>query len=77
MIQAIGKTRRPFDVSTQAQVAALASLDADAELAERRLTARGPAAARADARRARLAAAGPAVANFVFAEVGEDAATPL
>ena len=27
MIQAIGKTRRAFDVNTQAQVAALASMD--------------------------------------------------
>ena len=42
VIQAIGKTRRAFDVGTQAQVAALASIDGAAELAERRrLTAEG------------------------------------
>src|SRR3990170_6699439 len=45
VIEAIGKTRRAFDVNTQAQVAALASMDAAAELAERRrLTAEGRAA---------------------------------
>ncbi|MBA2385170.1 MAG: aminotransferase class I/II-fold pyridoxal phosphate-dependent enzyme, partial [Actinobacteria bacterium] len=42
VIQALGKTRRPFDVNTQAQVAALAALDEHDELARRRrLTAEG------------------------------------
>ena len=75
VITAIGKTRRAFDVSTQAQVAALASLNADAELAERRLTHEGRQLERT-LREHGLATAGPAVANFVFTEVGEDA-TPL
>jgi histidinol-phosphate aminotransferase len=70
-----GKVRRPFDLSTPAQAAALASLDAPAEL-ERRRNAN---AAGLEELRGILAAhgfsvAGPAVANFVFAEVGEDAA---
>jgi histidinol-phosphate aminotransferase len=69
-----GKVRRPFDLSTPAQAAALASLDAPAEL-ERRRNAN---AAGLEELRGILAAhgfsvAGPAVANFVFAEVGEDA----
>ena len=74
VIEAIGKTRRPFDVSTQAQVAALASLDAPDELAvRRRLTHEGRAALELTLRDHGLAPAGPSVANFLFAEVGEDA----
>ena len=74
VIQAIGKTRRAFDVGTQAQVAALASMDAAAELAERRrLTAEGRAALERTLREHGLEPAGPAVANFLFVEVGEDA----
>ena len=77
VITAIGKTRRAFDVSTQAQVAALASLNADAELAERRrLTHEGRQQLERTLREHGLATAGPAVANFLFTEVGEDA-TPL
>ena len=60
VIGAIGKTRRPFDVNSQAQVAALASLDERDELERRRrLTADGrhpgtdPARARPRAGRAR------------------------
>ena len=74
VIQAIGKTRRAFDVSTQAQVAALASIDATAELAERRrLTAEGRAELERTLRGHGLEPAGPAVANFLFVEVGEEA----
>ena len=59
VIQAIGKTRRAFDVNTQAQVAALASMDAPEELAERRrLTHEGRDDARAHAARARARAGG-------------------
>ena len=77
VIEAIGKTRRAFDVSTQAQVAALASMDAAAELAERRLlTAEGRESLERILREHGLEPAGPAVANFLFAEVGEDA-TPF
>jgi histidinol-phosphate aminotransferase len=74
VIEAVGKTRRPFDVSTQAQVAALASLDASDELAVRRgLTHEGRAALELTLRENRIEPAGPAVANFLFAEFGEDA----
>jgi histidinol-phosphate aminotransferase len=77
VIAAIGKTRRAFDVSTQAQVAALASIDQEAELAERRrLTAEGREQLERTLREHGLDPAGPAVANFLFVEVGEDA-TPF
>jgi histidinol-phosphate aminotransferase len=77
VIEAIGKARRPFDVSALAQVAALASIGAEAELAERRrLTAEGRKALEHTLREHGLEPAGPAVANFLFVEVGEDA-TPL
>jgi histidinol-phosphate aminotransferase len=77
VIEAIGKARRPFDVSAPAQAAALASIDAEAELAERRrLTAEGREALERTLREHGLEPAGPAVANFHFVEVGEDA-TPL
>ena len=77
VIRAIGKTRRAFDVSTQAQVAALASMDAEAELAERRrLTAEGRGELERTLREQGLEPAGPAVANFLFVEVGDDA-TPF
>ena len=74
VIQAIGKTRRAFDVGTPGQVAALASMDGTAELAERRrLTAEGRASLEQTLREHGLEPAGPAVANFLFVEVGEDA----
>jgi histidinol-phosphate aminotransferase len=74
VIEAIGKTRRAFDVNTQAQVAALASIDAQEELAERRrLTVDGRTALERTLRQHGLEPAGPAVANFLFAEVGDDA----
>ena len=74
VIEAIGKTRRAFDVGTQAQVAALASIDGAAELAERRrLTAEGRATLERTLREHGLDPAGPAVANFLFVEVGDDA----
>jgi histidinol-phosphate aminotransferase len=74
VIEAIGKTRRAFDVGTQAQVAALASIDGAAVLAERRrLTAEGRATLERTLREHGLGPAGPAVANFLFVEVGDDA----
>ena len=74
VIEAIGKTRRAFDVNTQAQVAALASMDDEAELAERRrLTREGRETLERTLREHGLEPAGPAVANFLFAEVGDDA----
>jgi len=74
VIEAIGKTRRAFDVNTQAQVAALASIDAHDELAERRrLTHEGRETLERTLREHGLEPAGPAVANFLFTEVGDDA----
>jgi histidinol-phosphate aminotransferase len=74
VITAIGKTRRAFDVNTQAQVAALASLDQPAEIERRRaLTAEGRMVLEATLREHGLDPAGPAVANFLFVDVGEDA----
>jgi histidinol-phosphate aminotransferase len=74
VIQAIGKTRRAFDVSTQAQVAALASIDGAAELADRRrLTAAGRETLERTLRDHGLEPAVPAVANFLFVEVGDEA----
>ena len=74
VIEAIGKTRRAFDVNTQAQVAALASMDEQDELVERRrLTHEGRETLERTLREHGLEPAGPAVANFLFAEVGEDA----
>ena len=74
VIEAIGKTRRAFDVGTQAQAAALASIDGAAELAERRrLTAEGRDTLERTLREHGLDPAGPAVANFLFVDVGDDA----
>jgi histidinol-phosphate aminotransferase len=74
LVTAVGKTRRAFDLTTPAQEAALASLDAPDELARRR---RANADGRADLerilRKHGLDPAAPAVANFLFGDVGEDA----
>jgi histidinol-phosphate aminotransferase len=73
LVVAIGKTRRAFDLTTPAQVAALASLDAPAELERRRVE---NAAARPELERILrghgLDPVGPAVANFVYVDVGGD-----
>ncbi len=74
VIQGIAKIRRAFDVNTQAQVAALASLGDDTELERRRrLTAEGREALGRTLREHGYEPAGPAVANFLFIEVGDDA----
>ena len=74
VIEAIGKTRRAFDVNTQAQVAALASMDQYDEVAERRrLTREGRESMERMLRAHGLEPAGPAVANFLFVGVGDDA----
>ena len=66
--------RRAFDVSTAAQVAALASLGDEAELgAPARAVRRGARARVEMLERAGFDVAGPAVANFVYAETGSDA----
>ena len=73
VVTAVNKVKRAFDVSTAAQEAALASLDDPEELAHRR-------AANTAAREqlmeilgvAGLPPAQPAVANFLYAETGDD-----
>ncbi len=73
---AMAKVRRPFDVSTPAQVAALASLDDTAEIARRRaLNAEGLVRLAATLREHGLEPAEGAVGNFLYVDVGEDAAT--
>jgi histidinol-phosphate aminotransferase len=75
VVAAIGKVRRAFDVTAPAQEAALASLGDAAEIARRRaLNADGRVALEAALRRHGLEPAPNAVANFLYAEVGEDAA---
>lgn len=72
VITAIGKVRRPFDVGTSAQEAALASLGDPDELARRRAVNRESMTALHEILAASgLTPAGPAVANFVFVEVGD------
>jgi histidinol-phosphate aminotransferase len=71
---AIARTRRPFDLTSPAQAAALASLDAADELARRRaLNVAGRAQLEEILGRHGLEPAGPAVANFVYVEVGPEA----
>jgi histidinol-phosphate aminotransferase len=74
IVTAIGKVKRAFDVTTAAQEAALASLDAGSELARRRdLNAQGRVQLERILHEHDFDPPGPAVANFLFAEVGEDA----
>jgi histidinol-phosphate aminotransferase len=76
VVTAIGKVRRAFDITSPAQAAALASLSApgaEAEIARRRsVNAAGRPVVEAALREHGFEPFGPAVANFVFAEVGED-----
>jgi histidinol-phosphate aminotransferase len=74
LVSALGKTRRAFDITTPAQEAALASLDAADEVElRRRLNADGRVELERVLRAHGLEPAGPAVANFLYAGVGEDA----
>jgi histidinol-phosphate aminotransferase len=73
---AMAKTRRPFDVTAPAQVAALASIGegAEAELARRRaLNAAGLVRLAATMREHGLEPVDGAAGNFLYADVGEDA----
>jgi histidinol-phosphate aminotransferase len=76
LVESIGKVRRAFDITAPAQVAALASLAAPAAPAElerrRRVNAEGRPAIEQALGEHGFDPVGPAVANFVFAEVGED-----
>jgi histidinol-phosphate aminotransferase len=74
VVTAIGKVKRAFDVTTAAQEAALASLDAGEEVERRRReNAQGRVQLEEILRASGLDPPGPAVANFLFAEVGDDA----
>jgi len=75
VVTAIGKVRRAFDVTSAGQEAALASLG-HAEEVERRRAANREAMALLEGvlRDHGFEPAGPAVANFLFVEVGDDAA---
>ena len=71
---AMAKTRRPFDVTTPAQAAALASLDNAAEIERRRaLNAAGLAALERTLAEHGFPAAPGAVGNFLYVEIGDDA----
>jgi len=73
VVTAIGKVRRAFDITTPAQEAALASLNSPDELGRRRRTNdEGRPELEAILREHGLDPVGPAVANFLFAEVGDD-----
>jgi histidinol-phosphate aminotransferase len=73
IVTAVSKVRRAFDMTTPAQEAALASLDSADELARRRgANAEGRAELERILRAHGLDPVGPSVANFLFAEVGED-----
>ena len=75
MIAAIRKVQRAFDVTTPAQEAALASLDETAELERRRAVNReAMATLEAVLRERGFEPIGPAAGNFLFVDVGADAA---
>jgi histidinol-phosphate aminotransferase len=76
VVTAIGKVRRAFDVSSLGLEAALASLGDAQEVARRRAAnAEAMALLETVLRGHGLEPAGPAIANFVFVEVGGDAAS--
>ncbi|HWB21768.1 MAG TPA: histidinol-phosphate transaminase [Gaiellaceae bacterium] len=69
----MAKTRRPFDLTTQAQEAALASLDDAAELARRReINSDGLVRLEATLREHGFEPTTPAAGNFLYVEIGED-----
>jgi histidinol-phosphate aminotransferase len=76
VVTAVGKVRRAFDITTPAQVAALASLEAPGAAEElvrrRRVNAEGRPAIEQALGDHGFEPFTPAVANFVFAEVAED-----
>jgi histidinol-phosphate aminotransferase len=74
LVTALGKTRRAFDLTTPAQEAALASLDARDEVERRRrANVEGRARLETILRGAGYRTAGPAVGNFLYVDVGDDA----
>jgi histidinol-phosphate aminotransferase len=74
---AVAKVRRAFDITTPAQVAALASLDDDAELQRRRRVNAEQREVVVDILRRHGFVCPQPVANFVYAETGEPDARRL
>jgi histidinol-phosphate aminotransferase len=76
VVTAVGKVRRAFDITSPAQVAALASLGAPGAESElerrRRVNSHGRPMVEEAFTEHGLEPVGPAVANFVFTEVGDD-----
>ena len=72
-VAAMTKVRRPFDITTPAQVAALASLDDTTEIARRRDVNRDGLARLETTLREHGFDPVPSVGNFVYAETGADA----
>jgi histidinol-phosphate aminotransferase len=78
VVTAIGKVRRAFDITTPAQVAAVASLDDRDEIERRRrVNAEQRVVVHEILERHGFECVGPAVANFIYAESGEEDARPL
>ena len=74
LVEELIKVRRPFDLTSAGQAAALASIGDDAELGRRRrLNDEGRVTVERALRDAGFAVVAPAVANFVYADVGDDA----
>ncbi|MFL5970394.1 MAG: histidinol-phosphate transaminase [Gaiellaceae bacterium] len=74
LVTALGKTRRAFDLTTPAQEAALASLDAPHELARRReLNTEGRGELERLLRDAGYETTGPAAGNFLYVQLDDDA----
>jgi histidinol-phosphate aminotransferase len=72
-IEAMAKVRRPFDLATPAQVAALASIDDEAELARRRAVNVEGLRRLEEIVRGHGLEPVPSVGNFVYADTGADA----
>ena len=73
VVREIGKVRRAFDITSAGQVAALASIGDELEIARRRAEcARERQRVVEMLARTGFDVAGPAVGNFVYADIGED-----
>ena len=77
VVSAIAKVRRAFDLNTQGQVAAVASLNDRAEVARRRRVNAVERPRVVEILERHGLACLPAVANFVYAESGEEDSSPL
>src|SRR3954470_20113199 len=72
-VAAMAKVRRPFDITTTAQVAALASIGDDAEIARRRAANKERLGQDEATLREHGFETGPSIGNFLFADTGRDA----